>query len=151
MKSKFAVLLLGLSLFITGCATTQTATNQAPEGKRFREGRNADVVLRFSSWEYTFMTKPFYAEDGFMQQVQRDTLGNVLNKFEIERDMAVVVVGWQYNGDVLKQIVADWKSTLGSCGFNRVVVLRASKNSQLNGSVIVEDAHFPITTAQVTQ
>ncbi len=90
------------------------------------------------------MTKPFYAEDGFMQQVRRENIGPVLNQFKVERGMAVVVVGWQYNAGKLDQLVSDWKEILGGCGFRRVVILRASKNSELNGSVIVEDANLPV-------
>ncbi len=141
MKLKFAALLSLLAVLLTGCATTQTTADKSP---RFREARHANVVLRFSSWEYTFMTKPFYAEDGFMQQVRRENIGPVLNQFKVERGMAVVVVGWQYNAGKLDQLVSDWKEILGGCGFRRVVILRASKNSELNGSVIVEDANLPV-------
>lgn len=138
-KFKFIALLSLVSLLFVGCATTQQSADKSP---RFREARHANVVLRFSSWDYTFMTKPFYAEDGFMQQVKRDNLGQVLNHFQVERGMAVVVVGWQYNAGQLDQLVADWKQILGGCGFQRVVILRASKTSELNGSVIVEDANL---------
>ncbi|HYG24748.1 MAG TPA: hypothetical protein VEH04_18410 [Verrucomicrobiae bacterium] len=145
MMKKLVLLFSCLTLLLTGCATTQVAS----EEPTFREGRQADVILRFSSWEYTFMTKPFYAEDGFMQQVKPASLKQVLNRFDIDRDMAVVVVGVQYNGADLDNIVAEWKKVLGeSCGFERVVVLRASRNSELNGSIIVADTRFPITTAQ---
>ncbi|HLP77487.1 MAG TPA: hypothetical protein VK327_11285 [Candidatus Paceibacterota bacterium] len=140
MKLKLAVLFAVsvLVVTLTGCSTTQQRADKSP---RFREGRDANVVLRFSSWDYTFMSKPFYAEDGFMQQVRRESLNQVLNKFQVERGMAVVVVGWQYNDEVLGRLVSDWKNILGGdCGFQRVVILRASKNQQLNGSVIVEDA-----------
>ena len=145
MKLKSVFLFSVLSLFLAGCATTQ---NSAQEEPKFRDARDANVVLRFSSWDYTFMTKPFYAEDGYMQQVRRDTFGNVLNRFDVDRNMAVVVVGWQYNGDQLDEILSGWKQTLGGCGFQRVVFLRATKSSELNGSIIVEDARFPIRTAQ---
>jgi type IV pilus biogenesis protein CpaD/CtpE len=141
-----AVLLL-ITILFSGCATTQKSADNSP---RFREGRHANVILRFSSWDYTFMTKPFYAEGGYMQQVKRETLGQVLNQYEVERGMAVVVVGWQYNADTLDQLVSDWKSILGGCGFQRVVILRASRNSQLNGSVIIEDASLPQTVASAS-
>lgn len=146
---KFALLLSCLSLLLAGCATTSQTADTPP---KFRDGRQADVILRFSSWDYTFMTKPFYAEDGFMQQVQPESLSQVLNRFEVDRNMAVVVVGWQYNGADLNDIVGRWKTVLsGSCGFERVVVLRASRSSELNGSIIVDDSRYPITTAQVTE
>jgi hypothetical protein len=146
-KFEFAALLSCLSLLLVSCATTQQASDGS---SRFSEGRRANVVLRFSSWDYTFMSKPFYAEDGFMQQIRRETLPEVLNKFRVERQMAVVVVGWQYNADQLDQLVSDWKTILGGCGFERVVILRAKKTSELNGSVIVEDARLPIRTAQAS-
>ncbi|HEY9509763.1 MAG TPA: hypothetical protein VIV82_07875, partial [Verrucomicrobiae bacterium] len=97
-KFKFIALLSLVSVLFAGCATTQQSADKTA---RFREARQANVVLRFSSWDYTFMTKPFYAEDGFMQQVKRESLGQVLNQFEVKRGMAVVVVGWQYNAGQL--------------------------------------------------
>ncbi|MBC8095204.1 MAG: hypothetical protein H7Y43_05285 [Akkermansiaceae bacterium] len=148
MKKLNLIALFSIALLVlTGCATTQKTADESP---RFREGRHANVILRFSSWDYTFMTKPFYAEDGFMQQVKRETLGQVLNKYQVERGMAVVVVGWQYNDTTLDQLVSDWKNILGGCGFRRVVILRATRNSQLNGAVIVEDANLPVTVSSAS-
>lgn len=146
-KFKFLTFLSLLGVLLTGCASTQQTSQDVP---KFKEARHADVVLRFSSWEYTFMSKPFYAEDGYMQQIRPETIGDVLNKLNAERDMAVVVVGWQYNAGELDQLVSSWKDILAGCGFQRVVILRAAKTSELNGSVIVEDAHLPVRTAQVT-
>lgn len=145
MKLKSVVLLSVLSLFLAGCATTQESAQQVP---RFSEGRHANVVLRFSSWDYTFMSKPFHAEGGFMQQVRPETFGSVLNRYQVDRNMAVVVVGWQYNGAQLDEVVSGWKQALSGCGFQRVVFLRATKTSELNGAIIVEDTRFPIRTAQ---
>jgi hypothetical protein len=145
MKKSVSVLLLSvLSLFAVSCATTQTAQ----ETPRFHEGRHANVVLRFSSWDYTFMSKPFYAEDGFMQQVKRENLGQVLGRFQVGREMAVVVIGVQYNGAQLDEIVSGWKKCLGDCGFKRVVILRAGRTTELNGSIIVEDATLSAGSAR---
>jgi hypothetical protein len=58
----------------------------------------------------------------------------------VKRGTAVVIVGWTYNGDVLTQVVSNWKTILGGCGFQRVVILRAQLGNKLNGSVIVDDS-----------
>jgi hypothetical protein len=145
MKTYCCVVLVFLSVALSGCVSPEPSVDYRP---RFQESSQTDVVLRFSSWDYTFMSKPVYAENGFMQQVRRDTLDDVLSRLGVERDLAVVVVGWQYQAEPLAQIVAEWKQIFGQCGFRRVVILRPAATSELNGSVIVEDARFPLRNAQ---
>ena len=137
------ILAIVLASVVTGCATSRHG-----DAPRFREASQADAVLRFSSWDYTFLVKPFYAEDGYMQQVRPETLNHVFDRFETERDMAVVVVGWQYNDDLLSKLVTDWKGILRGCGFQRVVILRPQAHERLNGSVIVDDTSLSTDLAQ---
>jgi len=140
-----AVLSLSFVAFMSSCATQQkmvvtqfdTADTTSP---RFTEERSVNAVLQFSSWDYTFLTRPQYLEGGYLQQVHRESLNDVFNRLQVRRGTAVVVVGWTYNGDDLKKLVTDWKGILDGCGFQRVVVLRAQMGNQLNGSVIVDDS-----------
>jgi hypothetical protein len=106
----------------------------------FMEENSVNAVLQFSSWDYTFLVRPQYLEDGYLQQVQRENLNGIFNQLHVRRGTAVVVVGWTYNGDALTQLVTDWKKILGGCGFERVVVLRAQLGNKLNGSVVVDDS-----------
>ena len=113
-------------------------------GPRFAEESSVNAVLQFSSWEYTFLTRPQYTESGYLQQIHRETLNDVLSRLNVRRGTAVVVIGWTYNGDDLKKLVTDWKGILDGCGFQRVVVLRAQMGNKLNGSVIVDDSTLHI-------
>jgi hypothetical protein len=58
------------------------------------------------------------------------------------------VIGWTYNGPELDKVVTDWKSILGRCGFQRVVLLRAQDGNGLNGSVIIDDSILHVSSAQ---
>ncbi|HEY2082179.1 MAG TPA: hypothetical protein VGI88_05295 [Verrucomicrobiae bacterium] len=107
---------------------------------RFTDEGSVNAVLQFSSWDYTFLVRPQYTEDGYLQQVQRKNLDGIFDRLHVRRGTAVVVVGWTYNGPVLTQLVTDWKKILGDCGFQRVVMLRAQMGNKLNGSVIVDDS-----------
>jgi len=134
MKIKSAASVLFLCLLLSGCASNRQAA------RRFREAKTANVVLQFSSWEYTFMLQPRYDDHGFLLQVPRDNVRQLMDRMNVrKRDLAVVVVGWNYNTEQLNQLVSDWKTILGGCGFQRVVVLKASGRKELNGSLIIDD------------
>jgi hypothetical protein len=139
-----AVLVLAFVLSISGCAVQQmeltTYGGGDASGPQFTDEGSVNAVLQFSSWDYTFLTRPQYTESGYLQQVHRETLNDVLSRYNVRRGTAAVVVGWTYNGDDLKKLVKDWKGILGECGFQRVVVLRAQLGNKLNGSVIVDDS-----------
>lgn len=147
-------LLLVLSVF--GCATPYTnsaafkklypaANNDSP---RFADEDSVNAVLQFSSWNYTFLVRPQYSEDGYLQQVDGKNLEGVLDRMHVRRGTAAVVVGWTYNGNELTGVVSDWKKILGECGFQRVVVLRAQLGNKLNGSVVVDDSILHVGSVQ---
>jgi hypothetical protein len=135
---------LGLALVLSGssCSTTGMKVGMYTDdgAAHFADEDSVNAVLQFSSWDYTFLVRPQYTEDGYLQQVQRENLSGVLDRLHVRRGTVVVVIGWTYTGDPLTQLVADWKKVLGGCGFQRVVVLRAQLGNKLNGSVIVDDS-----------
>ena len=137
-----AVLGLAFVLTLVSCSTTGMRVTQMKDdaAPHFTEESSVNAVLQFSSWEYTFLVRPQALEDGFLQQIHRDNLDGILGRLHVKRGTAVVVVGWTYNGEQLNKLVSDWKSILGGCGFQRVVVLRAQLGNKLNGSVIVDDS-----------
>ncbi|MFO1488875.1 MAG: hypothetical protein U1F65_10395 [Verrucomicrobiota bacterium] len=135
------------ALLFTGCATTQTSSGV----RHFHESKAANVVLQFSSWDYTFLVRPRYDDNGFLLQVPREQIGQVLNQMGVrDRQLAVVVVGWNYAPDKLRELVADWKTILGGCGFQRVVLLK-SAGKQLNGALVIDDSIISKGPAGVTQ
>jgi type IV pilus biogenesis protein CpaD/CtpE len=154
MKKLYLVckVVLGLAgaLALAGCASTGMQVTQMKDDSapHFTEETSANAVLQFSSWEYTFLVRPQALEDGFLQQIHRDNLNGILSRLKVRRGMAVVVVGWTYNGEQLDKLVSDWKSILGGCGFQRVVVLRAQLGNKLNGSVVLDDSTIQIGSVE---
>jgi hypothetical protein len=145
-----AVLGLAFVLSFASCSTTNTARFTTPidDAPRFVDEGSVNAVLQFASWDYTFLVRPQYTVGGYLQQVHRDDIGRVLNKLNVQRGTAVVVVGWTYTGPMLDHVVSDWKTILGGCGFRRVVVLRAQLGNKLNGSVIVDDSNLHVGSLQ---
>lgn len=136
-RIKFAVFLPLISLLVSGCAPTRSAS----EPERFHEEASVNAVLQFSSWDYTFLLKPRYDDGGFLLQVPRDGLGRVLDKMNLrQRELAVVVVGWNQSPEQLKDLIAEWKAILRGCGFQRVVMVKSNGTKKLNGSIIVDDS-----------
>jgi hypothetical protein len=142
MKALFCAL---VCLCVAGCAMSGQATKKVA---RFHDGSRANVVLQFSSWDYTFMVQPRYDEHGFLRPVRRDSLGQVLDGFKVQRDMAVVVIGWAYSPEDLGRLVAQWKTILGGCGFRRVVFLHSNVYNKLNGSLIIDDSTLSLAAAE---
>src|SRR5258708_34612650 len=130
-----AVLGLALFLSVASCSTTgMKVTAQTDDSAtKFVDEGSVNAVLQFSSWEYTFLVRPQYTEDGFLQQIHRENLEGILNRLNVRRGTVVVVIGWSYNGEALNKLVSDWKTILGSCGFQRVVGLEAQLGNKLNG------------------
>jgi hypothetical protein len=143
-----AVLSLSFVMFVSSCATTST-TSQVNDGvPHFQEDASVNAVLQFSSWDYTFLTRPQYAEGGYLQQVRRENIGKVMEQLKIRRGTAAVVVGWTYTGEILDKVVSDWKTILSGCGFERVVILRAKLGNNLNGSIIIDDSTLHLGSVQ---
>jgi len=131
-----SLLCLGIS-----CASTKQAANDGP---RFTEATSANVVLQFNSWDYIFIMHPEYRENGFLRQVKREELGVALSRLGVKKNLAVVVLGWNYEPATLAQIVDQWKGVLSSYGFQRIVCLRPGNGTELNGSVIIDDSLKPV-------
>jgi hypothetical protein len=137
--------LTALGLSLAGCSTPG---QPAKRNARFHEASHVDAVLQFSSWEYTFMVKPRYDEEGFLRQVHCETIGQLFDSYHVGRDMAVVVMGWTYAPEDMNRLVAEWKTILRGCGFRRVVFLRSNAYNKLNGSLIIDDSNLSLASAQ---
>ena len=141
MKRLKTLFLLALAFgLLAGCTSTKSSARVA---HRFHEGQSANVVLQFSSWDYTFLLRPRYDDNGFLLQVPREKIGQVLDRLNLQqRKLAVVTIGWNYAPDQLNKLVAEWKTILGGCGFHRVVILKSSGGKELNGSLVIEDSNL---------
>jgi hypothetical protein len=144
-RIKTAALLPLLCLVISGCAT-----HKSPP--RFHEAAQANAVLQFSSWDYTFLLQPRYDDNGFLRQVPRDHVAEIFDQINLQqRDLAVVIIGWNRDGQELRQLAADWNSILRDCGFRRVVLVRSQRGGsikRLNGSYIIADSSSSFQTAK---
>lgn len=143
MRLKPAACLALCCLGLSGCV----APSSSP---RFHDAAAASVVLQFRTWDYIFLTQPDYRENGFQQIMQRDEVGAVFDRLHVPRNLAVVVVGWTYQGGDLDRVIADWKAILGHSGFQRVVILRPGAYGRLNGSLIVEDSTLSTASARIS-
>ena len=132
------------------CASTKQ--QMADTRPRFQEAATANVVLKFNSWDYIYMIQPIYRDDGFLHQIKRDSLGAALDQFGVRRELAVVVIGWSYDGR-REEMVDAWKTVLSAHGFQRIVCVRASVSGEINGSVILDDSQLraaqPTRTAKL--
>jgi hypothetical protein len=141
------ILSVALLFSFVSCATgTSEVSNTS--NPRFQDESQVDVVLRFSSWDWTFLVRPEYSEDGFLGRVRPDNINQVFKQLKVPHGTAAVLVGWTYNGDTLDKLVADWKAILGRCGFQRVIVLRARDDNRLNGSIIIDDSILHVSSVQ---
>jgi hypothetical protein len=152
MKNVVRVLAVSLIVCLSiSCATT--SGQHADARPRFHEAAEASVVLQFNSWDYIFVTQPDYRQGGFRPQLKREDLAPAFSKLGVRRDLAVVVVGWTYDDTQMAQLVGEWKAVLSTCGFQRVVCVRANGGSDLNGSIVVDDSQLPVgqqtTTAKL--
>ena len=139
---KTVLLLSGIG-FVSSCSTNNRSSGIYPKdesARHFADDSSVNAVLQFSSWDYTFLTRPQYVEGGYLQMVHRDNVSKVLDQMKVRRGTVAVVVGWTYNGEALQQVVSDWKTILNGCGFQRVVILRAQLGNSLNGSGIIDDS-----------
>lgn len=149
MKLLTSVLLSAFILLsATSCSTSRSGVSGSLAGSHFHDDAMVNAVLQFSSWDYTFLVRPRYEENGFLQQVRPDNIKQVFDGLNVRRGTAAVVIGWTCNGPVLDKAVADWKSILGQCGFQRVVFLRAQDGNRLNGSEVIDDSILQLSSAQ---
>lgn len=131
-----AILLPAMSFFVSGCYTPSESVDTNP---RFHEGAYASVVLEFYRWDNFFIKRPEFRDSGFLRPLRREELGNAFTALNIPRDMAVVVVGWNYDRQQTVQIIESWKTILRGHGFHRIVCLRANEQDNIDGLRIIDD------------
>lgn len=140
-KVLHSLLLTAVLFAFGGCYSPTGETTGLP---RFREESSANVVLHFYRWDNLFVTHPSYRENGFLRPLKTDDLGRVFDNLHVHRDLAVVVIGWDYESSDLTQIVDKWTNLLHAHGFRRVVCLHGGDNNKLDGLPIIEDWKQPV-------
>jgi hypothetical protein len=132
-----AALLTVVGLFVSGCYTPTSTVDS--NGPRFYEEASANVVLRFYGWDHLFVVRPDFRDEGFLRPLKKDEIAPVLNVLNVKHDLAVVVMGWNYDRTQQQEIVSIWKDVLKDQGFRRIVWIKGVDDETLNGSPIVED------------
>jgi len=121
-----------------------SCSSVSPDGAkahaRFHDGAAANVVVRFYSWDLIHMTRPDTRENGFLPLLDRKSVARELCRPDVERDLAVVVLGNLYSLDQETQLFEDWKALLGERGFRRLVLVHAGYRYEIDGLIIVRDS-----------
>jgi hypothetical protein len=127
--------LTGLLVLTTSCATT----SQTAEGPKFYEANSANLVLRYSSDRAIFRIKPDGHEGSFYHIFTRQEICEADAKRAGQRDLAVVLIGYQFTPELDRQIKQGWMDTLSKLNYRRVVILRSGDSDQVDGLRVVED------------
>lgn len=127
------------SLLLTGCETAQVAVK--PENRpRFYEGARADVILKFNRWDTIHLLRPDSREGGFLPILTRADVEAELKTQHVNRELAVVVLGFLFPPDLESLYVGEWDALLSSLGFKRIVVLRTGVSRDIDGLLIIHDS-----------
>ena len=137
-------LLLGLSLLFSAGCRRPAAGGSEPDPGRFGDPAkadvaDADVVIEFSSWQYSCITRPPVAEGVFAHFMARPELERVLARLAARRNLAVVVCMFDYGPGEEARQQADWSSILSRSGFRRVLFVRQAYEQPLEDAEILRD------------
>lgn len=136
LSSLFAacIVLSLLTIVLAGCAT-----NRSAKVKRFNESAAVNVELRFFRWDSIYMTKPDTRENGFLPLLNAPQVVAEIRKRILQRNVAVVVMGYSYDEAQTAAIGEQWKKFLAAQNFKRVVLLRAGGGKAIDGLPIIQD------------
>jgi hypothetical protein len=125
---------------LAGLATSCASFQQTATAPRFYEGAAADVVVRFYAWDSINIMRPDVRENGFLPLLDRDGAVRKLERPDIGRGLAVVVLGNLLTSAQESELIRDWDALLIERGFRRVVLLRAGSKDKINGLLVVHDS-----------
>jgi hypothetical protein len=106
----------------------------------FREANATDLVLEYYRPDTIYMKQPDAHEGRFLTIFNRDNIAAEITRRVANHNLAVIVMGDLYSPDQEAALFSEWKSLLGSCGFQRVVFLRFGRGKQIDGLPIVHDS-----------
>lgn len=122
-----------------GCSSLDPQSTSQP---RFHEAAQANLIVQFYSWEHSHILRPDYRQDGFLVPVARTNLSEHLRRLQVDRNLAVVIIGISYNAEERTRLIEGWKDLLFSEGFRRVVCLRGEGVRKVDGLVILDDSRL---------
>lgn len=129
-------------VFVAGLASS--CSTLSPDdtiyAKRFHEADAASLVVRFYSWKAIHIVHPDIRENGFLPSLDRESIGERLDRPEIGRELAVVVLGYMFTKAEESDLIHFWDGLLHGRGFRRVVLIRAGFKNQIDGLPIVYES-----------
>lgn len=133
--------LLGLLACLAwcGCASLDPQAGSQP---RFHEAGQADLIVQFYTWDHFHILRPEYRQDGFLVPVAQANLSEHLRRLQVDRNLAVVIIGVSYNAEERSRLIEGWKDLLSAEGFRRVVCLRGEGVRKVDGLVILDDSRL---------
>jgi hypothetical protein len=133
-----ALLLLVGALALSGCQSTRPVP--LAHLKRFTEAERASTVIKYDSWDYIFVLQPAVMDGPYRKILKVEDVGQALRANENPRDLAVVLVGWQFSERDCVTLGEHWRELLTVEGYRRIVCIKALGENKLNGSPVVYDS-----------
>lgn len=129
-----------LSAFLVGCATSHpTASSTADTCQKFYEGKSADLIIEYNSWNYSYLLKPVVTDGTFRREVSTNEIGAILTERNVPRKLAVVKLGWIFEIKCMQETMDRWTTVLNQTGFERIVFIRSTSAPDLAGAMIIRD------------
>jgi len=129
-----------LSALLAGCATSHPAASSTTDTpQRFYEGKTADLIIEYNSWNYTYLLKPEVTDGAYRREVSTNELAGVLGERNVPRKLAVVKLGWLFELKDMQETMDRWTTVLNQVNFERIVFVRATPAPDLSGALIVRD------------
>jgi len=131
-----ANIFLAAAMLITSCATH---TDSMTVGRKFNEENIASLIIRYSSDKTIYLLKPDTHDGLFYRILDRQQLCDAASNTQLDRDLAVVVIGYSRDPIIERQIRQGWIGTLANLNYRRVVFLRANDSDPVNTLRVVDD------------
>lgn len=143
-KIGWLILGVGLALLAGGCAAPHPSVSETTDtSARFNEGAQANVIVDFNSWNYTYLNKPEVSDGPYRREVSTNEISLILEAQHVPRHLAVVKVSWLLKGEALRETVERWDTVLHQMKFDRVIFVRPANTPELSGALILHDSKSP--------
>ena len=126
-------------LLLAGCETGGFHS-QEDHRELFRDGAQADVIVRFNRWDTIHLLRPDSREGGFLPILQRADVQRELRTRQMNHNLAVVILGFRFPGGEEARYAGEWSALLSELGFKRVVVVRTGNRPSVDGLPVVMDS-----------
>jgi len=135
---KVRLLLLVLPVALALLSSCASSPESAPSPKFF-ESAAADLVIRYSSDQAIFRLKPDGHDGTFYHIYSRKQLCDEDAARAGQRNLAVVLIGYQWTPQLDEQLRQSWVDSLSKLNYRRVVILRSGDSDQVDGLRVLDD------------